>query len=206
MNFAKHWAAVLDDYVIDLAWSPDGALLAAAAQSGSITLLDAASGAVRHKPPGHADGTNALAWAPSQRTEDGGRKTETANQSSALGPLSAGFLASGGQDGCVRFWDAATGHQTAETNLGGAWVEHLVWSGTGLPTRDSEATDRETRATFLLYAAAGKKLAALRADGSLAHAFPDAPKTISALATAPSSALGSQSSALASACFGHVVV
>ena len=30
MQFSKHWAATLDDYAIDLAWSPDGALLAAA--------------------------------------------------------------------------------------------------------------------------------------------------------------------------------
>ena len=30
MNFAKHWAATLDDYAIDLAWSPDGSLLAVA--------------------------------------------------------------------------------------------------------------------------------------------------------------------------------
>ena len=24
MNLIKHWAAALDDYVIDLAWAPDG--------------------------------------------------------------------------------------------------------------------------------------------------------------------------------------
>jgi WD40 repeat protein len=162
MNFAKHWAAALDDYAIDLAWSPDGSLLAVASAAGGITLFDAASGAVKHALPGHADGANALAWSP------------------------AGVLATGGQDGTVRFWDAATGAQTAETKLGNAWVEHLAW--------------QPGAATPLLFAAAGRKLVALRADGTVAHAFADAPKTVSALAWSPDGA------ACASACFGHVVV
>jgi WD40 repeat protein len=52
----------------------------------------------------------------------------------------------------------------------------------------------------LLFAAAGKKLVALNPDGSVAHTFPDAPKTISALAWRP------DGSACAAACFGHVAV
>src|SRR4051812_21423362 len=64
MNLSKHWAASLDDYVIDLAWSPDGQLLAAASAAGGITLFDAATGAVRHALAGHEDGANALAWLP----------------------------------------------------------------------------------------------------------------------------------------------
>ena len=60
MIFAKHWAATLDDYAIDLAWSPDGAGLAVASAAGGITLYDAASGAVRHALAGHADGANGL--------------------------------------------------------------------------------------------------------------------------------------------------
>lgn len=168
MNFAKHWAATLEDYAIDLAWSPDGNLLAAAAQSGPVTILDAATGTVRHKLSGHDDGTNCLAWSP-----DGA------------------LLATGGQDGAVRFWNPATGAQTAEAKLGSAWVEHLCWS-TALHSP-------------ALFAAAGRKLAALRPDGSVAHALPDAPKTISALAVAParSTTSGAQS-LLAVACFGHV--
>lgn len=160
MQFAKHWAAALDDYAIDLAWSPDGALLAAASAAGGVTIFDAANGAAKHRLAGHAEGANALAWS------------------------AAGVLASGGQDGCVRFWHAATGQQTAEVKLGNAWVEHLAWMRDGA----------------LLFAAAGRKLVALRPDGLVAHTFPDAPKTISALAARP------DGGACAAACFGHVTV
>jgi WD40 repeat protein len=171
MIFAKHWAATLDDYAIDLAWSPDGALLATASAAGGITLFDTATGAIRHTLPGHADGANALAWMPArQGMEPGGPATD--------------ILATGGQDGCVRFWDPVTGAQTAEVKLGHAWVEHLAWRSTGAP---------------LLFAAAGRRLAAIKPDGTLAHSFPDAPKTISALAPAPGSVI-------AAACFGHVAV
>jgi len=172
MNFAKHWAATLDDYVIDLAWSPDGSLLAAASAAGGVTLYAAATGTVRHALPGHADGANCLAWSPS-----------------------GDVLATGGQDGCVRLWDPATGAPIAAAELGRAWVEHLAWTTPAAPGAP------------LLFAAAGRKLFALRADGSVAHAFPDAPKTIAALAVQPpSSVLSSPSSAIAAACFGHVAL
>lgn len=168
MIFAKHWAATLDDYVIDLAWSPDGSTLAAAAQSGPLTLFGAADGAVRHRLDGHADGTNVLAWNPS-----------------------AGELASGGQDGRVRLWHPGSGAERAATDLGGGWVEHLGW-----------VAGRE--AGPVLVAAAGRKLVALRADGAVAHAFPDAPKTISALAIP--AATGTTPPPVAAASFGRVTI
>ncbi|MSU46495.1 MAG: WD40 repeat domain-containing protein [Lacunisphaera sp.] len=203
MNFTKHWAATLDDYAIDLAWSPlpddgedkhragssqqrrDGTLLAVASAAGGITLYDAATGAVQHALAGHANGANCLAWMPAHlRTEDGGRKTD--------------ILATGGQDGCVRFWDAAAGQQTAEAKLGSAWVEHLAWR----PVQRTE--DGGLKAEALLFAAAGKKLFVLRSDGTLAHTFPDAPKTISALAISPPSVLRPLPSVIAAAYFGGV--
>ena len=98
----------------------------------------------------------------------------------------------------MRFWNATTGQQTAEVKLGNAWVEHLAW----LPPSNAE---RSTPNAQRLFASAGKKLVALNADGSIAHTFPDAPKTISALAAISRSALSAQP-LLASACFGHVVV
>ena len=167
MIFAKHWAASLDDYAIDLAWSPDGNVLAAASAAGG----------------------NCLAWMP-----------QAGSQPSASGPQLP--LATGGQDGCVRFWDATTGAQTAEVKLGNAWVEHLAWSPAGsalAPTSVPDPTS-PTPGPGLLFAAAGKKLVALRPDGSVAHTFPDAPKTISALAWKP------DGSTCAAACFGHVAV
>lgn len=180
MIFAKHWAATLDDYAIDLAWSPDGTTLAAAAQSGVITLHDAATGTVRGTLPGHEDGTNVLAWSP-----DGT------------------LLASGGQDGAVKLWHATSGAQIAATSLGSAWVEHLAWSSAGVPPA-SEQSAGGTPAH--LFAAAGRKLAALRADGTVAHTFPDAPKTISAMACTPAPGSGAPPPLLAVACFGHVAV
>ncbi len=162
MIFAKHWAASLDDYAIDLAWSPDGSVLAVASAAGGVTLYEAANGAVRHMLAGHGDGTNCLGWSPDGES-----------------------LATGGQDGSVRFWDPITGQQTGAAKLGNLWVEHLAWRPTGEP---------------LLFAAAGKKLVALLPNGALVHTFPDAPKTISALAWRP------DGGACAAACFGHVVI
>lgn len=155
MNLAKHWAATLDDYVIDLAWSPDGATLAAASAAGRVTLYDATSGNAKQVLAGHEDGTNALAWSPGERV-----------------------IATGGQDGYVRFWDATTGGQTAEVKLGHAWVEHLAWQGIPASSHEPQIADPRP----CLFASAGKKLFALRPDGSIAHPFPDAPKTITALA------------------------
>jgi WD40 repeat protein len=171
MQFSKHWAATLDDYAIDLAWSPDGSTLAVASAAGGITLYDAATGAVKHALPGHENGANCLAWSPSFNSQPS--------------TFNSALIATGGQDGCVRFWAADTGQQTAEVKLGNAWVEHLAW---------------KPNSSQLLFAAAGKKLVALRPDGSVAHAFPDAPKTISAVAWRP------DGSACAAACFGHVAV
>jgi WD40 repeat protein len=104
MQLTKHWAALLDDYVIDLAWAPDGTQLAAASASGPIALLSAQDGARRHDLPGHQGGTNAIGWRPGSAT-----------------------LASGGQDGAVKLWDGAAGQHTGTAALGRPWVEHLAW-------------------------------------------------------------------------------
>ncbi|MGH7995784.1 MAG: WD40 repeat domain-containing protein [Opitutaceae bacterium] len=103
MDLAKHWAATLDDYVIDLAWSPDGSLLAAASAAGPVALYASADGARRQGWPGHAEGANCLAFAPA-------------------GPL----LASGGQDGAIKLWDTESGQQTASIEVG-PWIERMAW-------------------------------------------------------------------------------
>jgi len=167
MQLTKHWAAQLDDYTIDLAWSPDGTQLAAASSAGPISLYAATDGNKLHELPGHPDGTNCLAWQPG-----------SGSQLSALN--SQLLLATGGQDGSVKFWDALAGQHTATAPLGRDWVDHLVWvpSGTGLPTRDPSPP---LAPSSTLFAAAGKTLTALRADATVAHTFKPAAKTITAL-------------------------
>ncbi|MDF3057072.1 MAG: hypothetical protein K0R17_1287 [Rariglobus sp.] len=179
MQLTKHWAAQLDDYVIDLGWSPvAGAAgpgsytLAAAASSGPVSLFAAADGA-RTDLPGHDDGANCLAWHPSQ-------------------PL----LATGGQDSKVKFWDATTAQHTASAELGGAWIEHLAWRPGPVTTQVSGLSPQVS--SSILAAAAGRHLAFLRPDGSTLHAFKPAPKTISAIAWQPAGGC------LASAYFGGV--
>jgi WD40 repeat protein len=157
MQLTKHWAAVLDDYVIDLGWSHDGALLAAVSAAGPVSLFAGADGAKQHELPGHENGTNCLAWQPSTAT-----------------------LATGGQDGAVKFWDTTTGQHTGSASLGSAWVEHLAWRPVPVAGGGSGSANPRT-----LFAAAGKNLTALGADASVVHSFKPAPKTISALAWQP---------------------
>jgi WD40 repeat protein len=157
VNLTKHWAGSLDDYVIDLAWSADGSMLAAASTSGPVTVFAQSDGATKAKLPGHDGGTNCIGW---KNSQDAGSQ----------------LLATGGQDGAVKMWDAAAGQHLATTNLGNAWVDHLAWRPA---TAGSESN------AHLLFAAAGKNLSAIRPDGAIAHAFKPAPKTISALAWEP---------------------
>eukprot|EP01034_Spumella_vulgaris_P008806 gene8806-11195_t len=172
MQLTKHWAAHLDDYAIDLAWSPDGTQLAAASSAGPVSLFAAADGQKRHELPGHADGTNCLAWAPSPAA----RNPEPGTPN----PEPRSLLASGGQDGAVKFWDATAGQHTATAPLGTAWVEHLAWVSTPNPKPETPNPKPHH-----LFASAGRKLTALRADATVAHAFKDAAKSISALAAQP---------------------
>lgn len=160
MNLKKLWAGQLDDYAIDLAWSGDGSILAAASAAGPISIFGA-DGAKRHELPGHEPGTNALAWAPGTL------------------PL----LASGGQDGAVKLWDAGTGQATASARLGPSWVETLAW-GAGLA------------------ASCGRKVFIVGPDGAARAAPEDAPKTVTALAWKPQA--GGTPRELAYAFFGGV--
>ena len=177
MQLTKHWAANLDDYVIDLAWSPDGAQLAAASAAGPISLFAAESGVRLHELPGHENGTNAVAWQPALRAQPA---------------IAHATLASGGQDGAVKFWDASAGQHTATAALGSAWVEHLAWRSASGPNAGGTPAH--------LFAAAGRTLAAIRPDGSIGHTFKPAPKTIAALAAQPAGG------AIACAYFGGVVL
>ncbi|AHF93537.1 hypothetical protein OPIT5_28360 [Opitutaceae bacterium TAV5] len=209
MNLTKHWAAQLDDYVIDLAWSPDGEQLAAASAAGPLALFDTGDGA-RSDLPGHDDGANCLAWHP-------------------VFPI----LASGGQDGSVKFWDASTDQHITTARLGSGWVEHLAWqpvaaaavapaavqgsefrvpgSGNAAPANNAPPVDNSKPDTPnfkpgaeaapvapALAAASGRTLALLNADGSARHTFEPAPRTLCALGWHP------RGHTLAAAHFGGV--
>jgi hypothetical protein len=120
MQLTKHWAGQLDDYVIDLAWSPSASRLAAASSAGPVTLFAGEDGTGRVDLPGHGDGCNAVAWRPG-----------------------TDILASGGQDGTVKIWDGDAGQHVASASLGGAWVEHLAWRpGAGAPILAAAAGTR----------------------------------------------------------------
>ncbi len=181
MQLNKTWAAPIDDYVIDLAWSPDGALLAAASQAGPLHLFDGPTGENPRELPGHQDGANCLAWQPAP------------DRSGTAEPFRS-VLASGGQDGAVKFWDAAAAQHLATAALGSAWIEQITWR----PAASSERSGTAEPFRSLLAAASGRDLVFLNADASVAHRFKPAPKTLSALAWHP------QGGALAAAYFGGV--
>ncbi len=106
-SLAQRWQASIDDHVIALTWSPDGATLAAASVSGPIFLYDAVRGAVTRALKGHGFGATSLSWQP------GGK-----------------LLASSGQDGKVRLWNTASG-EAGVLDGGTAWVERVVWNPHG---------------------------------------------------------------------------
>jgi WD40 repeat protein len=157
MELTKHWAASLDDYVIDLGWSSDSSMLAAASAAGPVTVFKGADGAVAHTFEGHAMGTNCLAFAPA-------------------GAGATLHLATGGQDGAVKIWDGTAGQHVATAQLGLAWVDHVAWrprASGGSPV------------VAMLAAAAGRKLSLVGSDGAVLSTFQETAKTISAVAWHP---------------------
>jgi WD40 repeat protein len=162
VNLTKHWAATLDDYVIDLAWSADGALLAAASAAGPVSIFAANDGGRRqHLLEAHEQGTNAIAFA-----------------AGAGAPL-----ATAGQDGTIKLWDATAGQHLKTAQAGPGWVEHLQWRPAG---------------GRMLGAAASKRVLFVTAEGEVLKAAHETPKTVSALAWHPAGG------ALAVAYFGGV--
>lgn len=103
---SQAWTATLDDYPTALAASRDGALIAAGTASGKVFVFDASAGDLLHTLDAHANGVLSLAW---------GRK----------------WLASAGQDGQARLWNAREGREIATLPGKSAWVQQLAWTPDG---------------------------------------------------------------------------
>lgn len=103
---AFRWHGKLDDFITSVAWSPDGAQLAAASVSGQVVIYDGASGKTLHLlAEAHADGCDALGWRPDGKA-----------------------LATAGRDGMWKLWDASEGKVLVEHEAGALWAEYLAWS------------------------------------------------------------------------------
>jgi WD40 repeat protein len=148
-RLSRRWQVETEDHVIALAWAPGGALLAAAAVGGPVRVLDAATGAVKNDLPGHDFGTATLGWS------------------------AAGELASGGQDGKIKFWDLGRNAECLAVAGGAtqrcAWVERLAWH------------PKEP----LLATSAGRVVRLWSPDGALRREWTDHKSTVSDLAWRP---------------------
>lgn len=103
-------SVTLDDYVADLAWSPDGSRLAVAGGEGKVYLVSRGAAAQLDTRilGDHGLGALAVAWQP------GGE-----------------VVASSGQDNAIALWDAAQGTELRRLRPAMAWTEHLAWSPDG---------------------------------------------------------------------------
>lgn len=91
------WRDEVDGHVIDLAWSPDSALLAAVSVAAGVALFGGGSGTQLGGLPGHAPGAGSASWSPDGRV-----------------------LAAAGHDGMVRLWDPGSGDERGALEAG-AW-------------------------------------------------------------------------------------
>ncbi len=131
--------AQLDDYVVDVAWSPDSTAIAVAGGEGQVAL-GAFSGAaltLRHIGA-HAIGTLAVVWQPRSAHAGGDR------------------FATSGQDGAVVIWSCA-GEPIGRLRPGVTATEHLAFHPDG--TRLASAAGR----VVTIWAADGGKVLELPA-------------------------------------------
>lgn len=107
-KLSQRWSQSIGDYVMDLSWSPDGALLSAAETSGSITVFDSEQGNKISMVSGHGFGTSRIGW-------------NSTGES----------FASAGLDGFIRYWNLDDQvKETCSMEGGSAWVENLAWHPT----------------------------------------------------------------------------
>ncbi len=113
-SLAESWYVDLKDYIIDLAWSPDGSKLAAITVEGAVIMINDHGEKADFKQVGqHDGGANSLSW-----RHDGVE------------------FATAGHDGLVKIWDGESGDELHVLEAGDSWVAKVVYS----PRRDSLAT------------------------------------------------------------------
>jgi len=105
-ELGRGWLLDAGDYVVDLAMSADGALVAAALGSGEVVCVEAKSGDVCWRAAAHPGGALAVAF-----SRDG-------------------LLATAGQDGRARIF-GARGDSIADLPGAGGWVDHVAWAPSG---------------------------------------------------------------------------
>ena len=105
-EIAFRWHARLEDFITQLAWSPDGRKLSAASVSGQVGVWNVDSGqSFLALEKAHPDGCDALAWRPDGLA-----------------------FATAGRDGHWRLWNAEDGKLLVEHDSGALWPEHTAWS------------------------------------------------------------------------------
>lgn len=97
-----------DGALIEIVWSPDGALLAACSDDKTIHLWNVVEGKLWHLLKGHKQRVNTVAWSPDAK-----------------------FLASGSNDNSIHIWDAALGETISILEGHTDWVDCVAWSPDG---------------------------------------------------------------------------
>ena len=97
---------ILDEYIIDLAWSPNADYLAAITGNGQVALVNMKADGLWSELGRHRYGVNSMKWHPRES-----------------------LLASGGQDGKLTVWDISSMTTAWSQEIGG-WIDCLSWSST----------------------------------------------------------------------------
>jgi WD40 repeat protein len=176
-----------------VAFSPDGTVLAAGSQDGTISLWNAATGrktavlttdffirSLAFSPDGKTlaaggDSGDVILWNTATR-----KQVSTLAMSSPVGTLAFSpdgkTLAAGDDDGTVVLWDAATGRQGGSVNVGSAQLDSVAFSPDGKTIAAANGGDVDIWDT-----ATGKRAATLVVKtGAGSVAFSPDGKTIAA--------------------------
>jgi len=141
-----------DDFIYQVAWSPDGSVLASGTKGNKVYLWKAGKSSHLRTLWAHSDPVETISWSPDGRLlasgsgdqnviiwDPNGKRLRTMEAVDQNAVLSVAFspdgsvLAVGGHDDQVTLWDPATGEQTGELHLGEhQYVETLDWSPAGL--------------------------------------------------------------------------